>query len=126
MHREAVMTVVLKDDVLVVVFGVAERAFTLRRAVRIPVETISEVQVVAPLSGTRGIRHFGVTVLGLLKVGRWGLGPGVRQLVAVRRGVPALRITLAQPARHGFDELLISDPGAPEMEKALSSARVGR
>jgi hypothetical protein len=66
----------------------------------------------------------GFLVSGVVKVGRWGLGTGVRQLVAVRRDTPAVLVKVDQSVE-GFSELLVSTARADELVEALTS-RVGR
>jgi hypothetical protein len=64
----------------------------------------------------------GLLVSGVVKVGIWGLGTGIRQLVSVRRRVPGLRITLDRTVSGGrFDELLISTKDAGRVAEEISS-----
>ncbi|GEA87984.1 hypothetical protein [Cellulomonas cellasea] len=62
--------------------------------------------------GTRS----GLVVSGRIKVGTFRHPSGVRRLVAMRRGLPLLRLTLAGEE---FDELLVSDAGAGGIVDAL-------
>ncbi|MEU4393370.1 hypothetical protein [Kribbella sp. NPDC023855] len=104
-------------------FSAVERWATWRREVRVPLAAVRSAEVVAaPLRSTRGGR-VGFLISGVLKIGRWGLGTGMRQLVSVRRGVPGLLVKVDETA--GFDELLISTDRADELAAALTS-RVGR
>ena len=104
-------------------FSTLERWATWRAEVRVPLTAVRTAEVVAaPLRSTRGGR-VGALISGVLKVGRWGLGTGMRQLVSVRRGVPGLLVRIDKT--DGFDELLISTERADELAAALTS-RVGR
>lgn len=58
----------------------------------------------------------GLAVSGHLKVGRFRHPSGVRRLVAMRRGLPLLRLTLAGQE---FDEVLVSDAHAERILDAL-------
>ncbi|MGI5214665.1 hypothetical protein [Plantactinospora sp. CA-290183] len=109
----------INNGILVVEFSTWERFFTLRRRVDIPVTAVREVATVAPLSGVRGIRRHGITVSGLLRAGHWGHGAGTRQLVAVRRSVPAARVLVDPAAGLPFDEIVVSLPDADAVVGAV-------
>ncbi|WP_409491989.1 hypothetical protein [Amycolatopsis sp. cmx-11-12] len=101
-----------------------ERLAVWRREVVVPVAAIKDVEYVEePVSRARGGRA-GVLISGVLKVGFWGLGTGVRQLVSVRRGVPALRVGVDRAAGLPFDEVLISVRNAAELADALAPSVV--
>jgi hypothetical protein len=86
--------------------------------VTVPLSAVRRVECVdRPLAHTRGGR-MGLLVSGVVKVGVWGLGTGRRQLVSVRRNVPALRVTVDRSVT-GYDELLISTERAGEMAAAI-------
>lgn len=102
-----------------------ERLAVWRSEVVVPVAAIRDVEYVEePVGRARGGRA-GVLISGVLKVGFWGLGTGVRQLVSVRRGVPALRVGIDRAAAGlHFDELLISVRNAAELADALAPSIV--
>lgn len=111
------------DRELRVRFSGLEQLATWRAEVRVPLTAVRTAEVVAaPLRSTRGGR-VGFLISGVVKVGKWGLGTGMRQLVSVRRGVPGLLVKIDETA--GFDEILISTDRADELAAALTS-RVGR
>lgn len=68
-----------------------------------------------------GLRHGGVVVSGMLKVGIWVGLDGSRRLLAIRRGVPTLRLSCAPDGAEGFSEVLVSAPNAHEMAARLSA-----
>ncbi|MFC3452553.1 hypothetical protein [Amycolatopsis speibonae] len=106
-------------------FSSWERLAVWRDEVVVPGSAIKAVELVeAPVGQARGGRA-GVLVSGVLKVGYWGLGTGVRQLVSVRRGVPALRISIDRGvAGLPFDEVLVSVRNAAELAGVLASSCV--
>jgi hypothetical protein len=68
----------------------------------------------------------GLLVIGLIKIGRWGIGSGRHTFVSVRRrGVPAVRLVLGTPAarRLGYAELLVSTPDAAAVVAAVAARR---
>lgn len=103
-------------------FSAWERLAVWRDEVVVPVSAIRAVEHVESAVGRARGGRAGVLISGVLKVGFWGLGTGVRQLVSVRRGVPALRVEVdrAGSGLH-FDELLISTRDAAEVAEALTS-----
>jgi hypothetical protein len=60
-------------------------------------------------------------VTGFRKIGRWGIGVGLRQLVSVRRGQPALRLRLDR-ATTGYDEVLVSLPDAAAVAARVTAS----
>jgi len=108
-------------------FSAWERLAVWRDEVVVPQAVIRAVELVdAPVGRARGGRA-GVLVSGVLKVGYWGLGTGIRQLVSVRRGVPALRIAIDREAAGlPFDEVLVSARNAAELAGALVPSDVQR
>ncbi|MBB5857737.1 hypothetical protein ACFQ05_19200 [Amycolatopsis umgeniensis] len=106
-------------------FSAWERLAVWRDEVVVPLAAIRAVErVEAPVGRARGGRA-GVLISGVLKVGYWGLGTGVRQLVSVRRGVPALRLEIDRAvAGLRFDEVLVSARNAAELAAALAPSRV--
>lgn len=115
-------TVERHEDRLTVRFGRWEPLFTGRGRVDVPIGALREAECVEePRRATRGGRS-GLLVTGLVKIGRWGVGVGLRQLVSVRRGVPALRLVLDRNAT-GYDEVLVSVPDAAGLAAGLSASR---
>jgi hypothetical protein len=112
--------VTVTDEDVRVRFSWWERLGVWRGGLVLPWTDIRSVEVVdRPLAAARGARA-GIVVLGLVKVGFWRLGTRSRQLVAVRRAVPAVRIGLDR-ARQPFGEVLVSTPDATHV--ALVGAR---
>lgn len=115
-------TITRRDDGVVVRFEGWEPLFTRRARLEIPRDAIREAAVVLrPLRGTSGAR-VGLTVTGLRKIGRWGLGVGRRQLVSVRRGEPAVRLVLDREVT-GYDEVLVSVTDAAGFLASLGMVR---
>jgi hypothetical protein len=105
-------------------FSPLERLATWRAEVTVPLTAVRAAEVLdAPLRHTRGGR-VGFLVSGVVKVGRWGIGTGMRQLVSVRRGTPGLLVTV-DPNATGFGELLISTDHAEELAAALTNRSAG-
>ncbi len=99
-------------------FAAWERPFVWRAKLDVPLSAIRGVsRVERALRLTRGGR-VGMLISGLIKVGRWGIGTGTRQLVSVKRNVPTLRIALSR-AETGYDELLISVADADRLAEAI-------
>lgn len=117
-------SVTVTDSALVVRFSAVEVPFVLRRRATVPLESVREATVLAnPLSATKGFR-VGTVVAGLVKIGMWGLGTGVRQIVSVRRGVAGLRIIVDRRASGlRFDEVLVSTPDARSLAEEIRRAR---
>ena len=116
-------TTFFDHDALTVQFTRWEQVGTRRATVTIPLDAILGATLEPkPLRATRGARRFGILVTGFTKIGTWGLGAGVRQLVRVSREVPAIRVTL-DPTRSGldYDELLVSTPDAAALVAAVTS-----
>lgn len=101
-----------------------ERLAVRRAEVVVPLAAVRAIEHLGqPMAHTRGGRT-GLLVSGVMKVGVWGLGAGVRQLVSVRRAVPALRITLDRQASGArFDELLISTADAARLAQSIRARR---
>ena len=68
-----------------------------------------------------GLRHGGMVVSGVLKVGIWVGLEGTRRLLAMRRSTPTLRLSCAPDGAEGFSEVLVSAPNAHEMAARLSA-----
>lgn len=63
-----------------------------------------------------GLRHGGVVVSGMLKVGIWVGLDGTRRLLAMRRGM----LSCAPGGAEGFSEVLVSAPDAHEVAALLA------
>lgn len=99
-----------------------EPLFVGRRRLEIPLSAIrASACVERPMRATSGGR-VGLYATGIAKIGRWGLGVGRRQLVSVRRGVPAIRFTLDRDVT-GYDEVLISVPDAAGFLRSLGMVK---
>jgi hypothetical protein len=104
-------TIDKQGDELVVTLTAAEKAFALRGGIRVAAAHVADVTVVPEgIKAVRGLRAPGLGLPGVRAVGTWRRR-GWKEFVSVRRGQPALRITLDGP---GFDSLLIGtdDPAA--------------
>jgi hypothetical protein len=91
-----------------------------RPRIEVPVAAVDAVERVGwPV--TAGGRS-ALLISGYLKVGRWGIGTGRRQLVSARRGVPTLRVLIDRSAAGGlgWDELLIGTPDADRLAAELA------
>src|SRR5690606_41048201 len=86
-------------------------ALTVQRSALIAI-TASEEWVTRGL----GLRHGGVVVSGMLKVGIWVGLDGTRRLLAIRRGVPTLRLSCAPGGAEGYSEVLRSEEHTSELQ----------
>lgn len=90
---------------LVIEFTAWERVFTWRRRAEVPLAAVRFVRRERhPFLGVHGVRIAGAEIAGVVKSGIW-LGRRGRQLVALRRGLPAVRI-----GTDGYGEFLVSLP----------------
>jgi hypothetical protein len=71
------------------------------------------------VAATQGLRAPGLGLPGLRKIGTWR-GAGRRTLVSVRRGQPAVRVTLEG---RRWDELLVGTDDAAAVAASLLAAR---
>lgn len=109
-------TVHLSADRLQVRLSAAEKLAGLHRDLDVPRSAVRSVEVLADgLAAAHGLRAPGLTLPRLVKMGTWR-GRGARSFVEVRRGEPALRLTL-----HGqrYDTVLVSTPDAAAVAAAL-------
>ncbi|RKN43488.1 hypothetical protein [Micromonospora endolithica] len=94
-----------------------EKIFALHGDLDLPRSAVRTAEVLTDgLAATRGLRAPGLAIPGWTKVGTWR-GRGARQYVAVRRGVPTLRLTLD---RQRYDIVLVSTPDAHAVAAALN------
>jgi hypothetical protein len=98
-------------------FSAKERVLGLTRDQVIPLAAVRSVTPVRSWTEVRGLR-MGLGLPGVWLLGTWRSRQR-RQLVALRRGVPALRIRLAGQK---YDELLISTPEAELVRTGLESS----
>ncbi|MBG0832456.1 alpha/beta fold hydrolase [Planomonospora sp. ID67723] len=105
-------TMTVTGGELVLTLGRGEKTAGLRGDIRVPLAAVRGVAVVEDaLTGARGLRAPGLAVPGRVRIGTWRR-PGSRAFVAVRRGVPAVRVALSGTR---YDELLVGDEHAPEL-----------
>ncbi|WP_030107282.1 hypothetical protein [Actinoalloteichus caeruleus] len=117
-------SVTVSDDEVVVRFNAAEVPLVARRVVTIPLSAVRDVTVVEKSLSTKGARRAGMFVTGVMKVGMWGTGTGIQQLVSVRRGTPALRIILDKyDAGLRIDEVMVSTPDAASVAGDIARRR---
>ena len=109
----------IEGDELVLHLDGFERVVGLHRSIRVPVSSITAVDVVDdPVRSVAGVRAPGLAVPRHRKIGTWR-GRGERRFVVARRGRPAVRVRLAgQP----HTELLVSVPDAAAVASALRAA----
>ncbi|MCZ2860853.1 hypothetical protein [Blastococcus sp. VKM Ac-2987] len=107
-------------ELLRVHFHPAEKIAGLLRDLEIPITAVRSVDVVPDgLRAAVGIRAPGLGVPGLRKIGTWRRKKR-KTVVAVRRGRPALRLTLAHAT---YDALLLEVADPEATAAAISAAR---
>ena len=85
----------IEDQKVTVTLSTLEKLVSLHGNFSVPRSSISQVEVVADgLSGTKGIRAPGLGLPGLRKVGAWRR-KGERSFVSVKRGQPAVKVSLS-------------------------------
>ncbi|MGC4937796.1 hypothetical protein [Kribbella sp. DT2] len=120
-------TVRANDTTVTVGLSWWERLFAAGRPrLVIPLDAIATIGVVEQptrWTATPGARS-GIVITGVLKVGRWGLGTGVRHFVSVRRNRPAVRLMLTPEGADvtGYDVVLVSTPDAEAIARDLLPA----
>lgn len=106
----------LTDAELTVRFTATEKALGILRDVTVPRSAVTSAQLVRSWRReVRGLR-VGLGLPGVRALGTWRWG-GHRQLVDLRRGVPAVRIGLTGER---YDELLVSTPDAERIVAELT------
>lgn len=106
----------IRDDVLEVRFTTGEKIAGLLRDREIPLAAITGIEVVPDgLAAVRGLRAPGLGLPRLRMIGTWR-GRSGRRLVAVKRGVPTLRLRLA--GQH-YTAALLSVPNAHQLAAEL-------
>ena len=107
-----------------------EKFAGLHGDVAVPMPLIRGAEVIAdPFANIRGVRAPGLGIPRRRCIGTWR-GRGVRSFVAVRAGVPAIRVrTLGRGSGAEFDELIVTVPdaarGAAQIRDVLEFERVG-
>ena len=105
-------------DVLHVHLSLREKVSGLLRDLEVPRASVVSAEVVEDgLAAARGVRAPGLALPGVTKVGTWRSRAG-RQFVAVRRGVPALRLELRDAA---FSSAVVSLPDAERVARELAA-----
>lgn len=117
-------TVQTSDSTLSVRFTLAEKIGGLLRDVEVPRSAVTGAEVVDdPIAATHGLRAGfrapGFALPGVRKIGTWR-GHGGKTLLCVRRGQPAVRVTLSGQR---YDTLLIGADDAAAVAAALPGCR---
>lgn len=100
---------------LVVRFSPAERVLGLVRDLVVPLSSVDSVELMDSWKAVRGLR-VGLGLPRVRLVGTW-YSRGHRQLVSLRRGVPALKVGLSGER---YDEVLISVPETDLLHACLA------
>ena len=109
-------SVQIADMELRVRFGRAEKVFGFLRDTNVPLSQVRDVEVVDNgLAAPSGLRAPGYAWPGQRKFGTWRRR-GATSLVSVRRGQPALRISLEG---NRYDELVLGADDAQSLAAAL-------
>ncbi|SDS18074.1 hypothetical protein SAMN04489812_1129 [Microlunatus soli] len=110
---------------LMVRFTGWESLMVRRQTLEVPIGSIDRVEVLPDwTSESLGLR-VGLVISGWYKLGTFTHPSGTRRLVAMKRGLPVLRLGLTGPADAAprFDELLLSTQRASEIASTITSAR---
>lgn len=116
------MTVIeIRQDTLHVRFTNWESLMVRRHGVSVPLTAIERVEVLPGWSSQfLGLRS-GLVISGWYKLATFVHPSGIRRLVSMKRGLPLLRIGIAdRTAADGFDELLLSTERADQLAAQLS------
>ncbi len=106
----------ITDDELRVELTTREKLAGLHGDIRVPLASVQGANVEADaLAAVRGLRAPGLAIPGRTKIGTWRRR-GWRGFVVARRGVPAVRMTLAGTTH---DELLVSTGDAEAVARAV-------
>lgn len=95
-----------------------EAVMVRRRSAPIPLRSIRDVRVEPGWTSEVLGARVGLVVSGYRKLGTFRHPSGMRRLVAMRRGLPLLRLGVDRAAT-GFDEILLSTPDAAGIAAAL-------
>jgi hypothetical protein len=119
-HRMADM--VVDGNELVVRLGGWEKFAALRGDVRVPLAAARAAVIEPePFRALRGLRAPGTAWPGRIAYGVWRTVRGRPDFVAIRRGMPVIRVELDSPAR--FGRLLVSVDDAEATLSRLDAAR---
>ena len=99
----------IEDGLLAVRFGLLDSLFALRRAIVVPVHTVTNVLVQAHVTEPPRIRFPGTSVPGFIHAGPYGSGPE-QEFWNVRRGRLFLAIHLAAGTQFRKLVLEVDDP----------------
>lgn len=111
------------DEKLTVAFPGWERLVTGRRAFSVPRSAIASAEASPGWPQAFLGWRTGLGVPGLRKLGTLRHPDGTRRLVSMSRGMPLLRVGLRDKGLDGgFDELIVSAPGAFELAAELAGA----
>lgn len=109
-------TITLTPDTVEVSFSTVEKVTGLLGDQSIPRAAITGVEVVpSGLEAAKGIRAPGLGLPFLRKLGTWRRRSG-KELVDVRRGQPALRLTLTG---HRYQAVVLGTPDAAKLAEQL-------
>ncbi|KAA1418165.1 hypothetical protein FE697_020215 [Mumia zhuanghuii] len=97
-----------------------ERLVAGKSAFNAPPQTIQQATAEPGWTSQMLGARSGLAVSGYLKIGTFRHPSGLRRLVAMRRGVPLLRVAVDRRLT-GFDELLISTPDAVTLAELLNA-----
>jgi uncharacterized protein len=113
----AQLTVTAKD--LVVTLSAGEKVAGLRGDLRIPLDSIGSVRVVADsLEAVRGLRAPGLALPGRTRIGTWRRVGG-RSFVVAHRGQQGLHVTLRG---HRLTDVVIAVPAAEALQQEITAA----
>ncbi|ONM49820.1 hypothetical protein [Nocardia donostiensis] len=102
-------TIDVRDQAIAVHMPGWEGVAARRSVLVVPRAALSDVSVAETwVSEPFGLRHGGLVVSGLIKVGVWLELDGTRRLLSMRRGVPTLRLLCDPGSAEGFSEILVS------------------
>lgn len=116
-------TITVTDQDVTVELTRREKLAGLLGDVRIPRSQIRSVEALDdPVRAPRGLRAPGLALPGVVKVGTWRSREYGRQYVAVRRGVPGVRLHLDG---HRYREVVLSVADAGVREELLNLQPTG-
>ncbi|HLT11899.1 MAG TPA: hypothetical protein VK028_14035, partial [Micromonosporaceae bacterium] len=97
-----------------------EAMATRHSALTIPHAAITHVSVSDGWpTGSFGLRHGGVVVSGVIKVGVWLDHDGARRLVSIRRGMPTLQVWCDAGQVEGFALVMVGTHDAHTVAERL-------
>ncbi len=106
-------------DRVLVRFTPVEKAAGLLRDLNVPRSAVVSVEVADDgLRAVRGMWAPGTHIVGVRKIGTWRRWHGWKSLVSVRRGQPAVKITLHGAA---YNEVLVGLDDAGEVAQQLTA-----